>query len=137
MAEPSGAETAHSDEHHSHAVPLRTLAGVFAALIVLTVITVAVAYVDLGELNLFVALSIAVVKGALVALYFMHLRWDSPFNGAVLIVALAFVALFIGLSAQDRGEYKDQIRQYQYDHPERVQPAGSSKKQGGSGEGAS
>lgn len=93
-------------EHHSHAVPFGLLFGVFAALIVLTLLTVAVAQVDLGEFNLLVALLVAVVKGALVVLYFMHLRWDSPFNAIALIAALAFVALFLGLAILDSGEYE-------------------------------
>ena len=36
--------------------------------------------------------------GLLVVMYFMHLRWDSPFNGIVILAALFFVALFIGLA---------------------------------------
>lgn len=89
----------------THVVPLRTLLAVWAALVVLTVVTVAVTYVDLGPLNLAVALLIATVKASLVALYFMHLRWDRPFNALVLIGALAFVALFIGIALIDTTAY--------------------------------
>ena len=75
-----------------------------------TVITVAASKVDLGQANIWVALAIALVKGGLVVMYFMHLRWDSPFNGIVLLAALFFVALFIGLALLDSTSYQPQIK---------------------------
>jgi cytochrome c oxidase subunit IV len=93
--------------HGVHVVPVRLLLTVFAALMALTIITVAVTYVDLGAMNVWVALFIAVIKAGLVAMYFMHLRWDSPFNGIILITALFFVALFIGIAVLDSREYHD------------------------------
>ncbi len=92
-----------------HVVPMKTLAAVWVALIVLTVITVAVTYVDLGPFNLVAALAIATVKGSLVALYFMHLRWDRPFNALVFLGALAFVVLFIGLVLLDTTSYQPNL----------------------------
>ena len=47
---------------------------VFGALLILTLITAGVAYIDLGPLSLAVALAIAVTKAALVMIFFMHLR---------------------------------------------------------------
>ncbi|HEX7010364.1 MAG TPA: cytochrome C oxidase subunit IV family protein [Phycisphaeraceae bacterium] len=102
----------------AHPLPLGLLAGVFAALLVLTFVTVAVTWVDLGVLNIWIALLIAVVKGGLVALYFMHLRYDSPLNGVVLVTALLFVALFIGGAITDSGEYQPNL-----EPPATVQPA--------------
>lgn len=84
-----------------HIVPFRVLLTVFLTLVFATILTVAVTYVNLGALNIWIALGIAVAKAGLVALYFMHLRWDSPFYGIVLIVALMFVILFIGISIMD------------------------------------
>jgi len=92
-----------------HVVPLRTLVGVLLVLLALTVVTVAVTFVDLGRLNLVAALAIAVVKGALVLLYFMHLRWDRPFNAVVLIAALIFVVVFVGLAMLDTFNYQPDI----------------------------
>ena len=57
-----------SDEHA--AATLKAYFRVFGALMVLTALTVAVAYVDLGRWNDFVALSIAITKGVLVVLIF-------------------------------------------------------------------
>ena len=105
---PPAPATTHASNAHdaiAHPVPLKTLIGVFAALIVLTVLTVAVTYVKLGAANIWVALFIAAAKGALVALYFMHLRWDSPFNSIALVTALFFVALLLGIVILDSKEY--------------------------------
>src|SRR3712207_1050412 len=70
------------DTHHGLAqvVSPLMLVGVFAALMVLTLITVAARSIDLGyNANLIIALSIALVKAMLVVMYFMHLRYDSLF----------------------------------------------------------
>src|SRR3989442_435063 len=56
---------------------VRVYVAVFAALVVLTLATVAVSYVDLGPVSVVVALSIAFTKAVLVVLFFMHLR-ESP-----------------------------------------------------------
>jgi len=100
----------HSEEHGvGHVVPLPLLFGVLGVLLFLTVVTVAVTYVDLGQLNIVVALLIAVIKAAFVALYFMHLRWDRPFNAIVLILSLFLVALFIFLSLLDSVQYQADV----------------------------
>jgi cytochrome c oxidase subunit 4 len=96
---------------HPHIVPPRVLLGVYGVLIVLTVATVAITSVNLGPLNIWAALGIAVAKAAFVVLYFMHLRYDKPFNAVVLISALLFVAVFIGIAMMDTGEYKVNYQQ--------------------------
>jgi cytochrome c oxidase subunit IV len=98
------------DSHGVHAVSLKILFSIYFALIVFTAITVAVSRIDLGDGNIWVALMVAVVKCSLVALYFMHLRWDSPFNGMVLCAAFFFVALFIGLAMLDSVSYQAIIK---------------------------
>ena len=106
-----------SDHAHGHGdqvghiAPLRYLMGTGIALLFLTWVTVAVAKVDLGEANIYVALAIAVLKGSLVALFFMHLRWDRPFNGIVFVGSLCFVALFLALSMTDTAEYQADLLQ--------------------------
>jgi cytochrome c oxidase subunit 4 len=109
----------HDDAHgHSdqvgHVVPLRILVGTALALLVLTGVTVGVAGVDFAkfdmpELNIWVALGVAAVKASLVALFFMHLRWDRPFNGIVFVLSIAFVALFIGAAMTDSFSYHDDL----------------------------
>jgi len=99
--------TAEAPPSHVHVMPLKVLIGVWAALVVLTVITVAVTYVDLGRFNLWMALLVATVKASLVGLYFMHLRYDSPVYAFILIVALSFVALFIIGTISDTHAYQE------------------------------
>lgn len=89
-----------------HVVPRRVLFGVLACLLVLTYVTVAVRNFDFGPWNLWIALGVATVKASLVALYFMHLRWDKPINATVLIVSLALVALFVGIALTDTAQYQ-------------------------------
>lgn len=90
----------------AHAVPLSLLIKVYVALVILTGITVAVSRIDLGDGNIWIALIVAVIKCSLVALFFMHLRWDNPFNGIVICIAFFFVALFIGLALLDSVSYQ-------------------------------
>jgi len=103
-------ESAH-DEHGGghHAMPLWILGAVFAALMALTVLTVAVTFVDLGKLNIWVALLIAAVKAGIVAMYFMHLRYDAPFNGVILLASFLFVAIFIAITLTDSNAYQPMI----------------------------
>ena len=108
------ADTASHDEHEiAHVMPLSALFGVFAALMVLTFITVAATWVDLGWFNLPIAMAIATVKATLVALYFMHLRYDAPFNGLAFLAALLFVAVFILIVLLDSIQYQPSIELYQ------------------------
>lgn len=104
---PATHDGAHDDEHHGpHVVPMKLLVGVFAILMFLTVITVGVTSFDFGyEMNLVVAMAIALVKAAFVGLYFMHLRWDAPINGFILVASLLFVTLFIAITLMDSGQY--------------------------------
>jgi cytochrome c oxidase subunit 4 len=88
-----------------HIVPLRILFGTWAALILLTVVTVASTYIDLGDLNIVIALLIAVIKSAFVVLFFMHLKYDKPFHAIVFVSAALFVMLFISLALMDSKEY--------------------------------
>jgi len=92
-----------------HVVPLRILFGTLGALLVLTFVTVAITWFDLGAFNLLAALAIAVVKASLVGLYFMHLRWDRPFNAVVLIFSLVLVALFVGMALLDSLTYQPDV----------------------------
>ena len=109
--------TEHDGDHagdgavHPHIVPPSVLLGVYGILVVLTVATVAITHFDLdklnlGKLNILAALAIAFVKAAFVVLYFMHLRYDTPFNAVVLLSALFFVAVFLGFAMMDTSEYK-------------------------------
>ncbi len=68
---------------------------VWLALLVLTAVTWGVSYVNLGMGNVAVALLIASVKAALVALFFMHLRYENKLVWTFALVPLLFLALII------------------------------------------
>ena len=105
------------EEHHGvgHVVPVRILFTTGIGLLILTAVTVFVADLDFGNLNIWIALAIAFLKGSLVLLFFMHLRYDRPFNGIIFVVSLAFVALFISFALTDTSEYAPDV--YQGDAP--------------------
>ena len=92
-----------------HEVPWTTLLATCIALIILTWLTVAATWFDLGALNLWIALIIATIKAALVVLFFMHLKYDRPFNVIVLVGALLFVLLFVGLTLTDTVVYQPEL----------------------------
>ena len=109
----------HEDETESlvHVADLRVLLAVFGALVVLTAITVGVSYFDFGALNLLVAVSVATVKAALVALYFMHLRYDSLFNAIIFTIGVAFLGLFLIITMMDTVQYTPDIDAYREAQP--------------------
>ena len=88
-------------EHHEHSVPLLVYLAVGGALLVLTVITVAVSFVNLGPFNLVVAIGIATFKAMLVALFFMHLYYDNKLFMAIFTSGLMFLGIFIILTMFD------------------------------------
>ena len=97
-------------DHEHHVVSWKLLTFVFLVLMVLTVLTVAAINVDLGPLNIFVALGIALVKALLVVLIFMHIWWDRGFHGLLIAASLGFVALFIGFTMLDTWQYDPTIQ---------------------------
>ena len=101
-------------EHKIHITPITTYLAVAFGLFILTGITVAASFIDLGSLNIVVALVIASVKALLVALFFMHLLYDNKLYLIVFSAALFFLTLFITLTMFDtnyRGEiYKEQAK---------------------------
>ena len=77
---------------------VRVYITVFVALMVLTVITVAISYLHLSlPVAVTVALFVATVKGALVAGYFMHLVSEKKLIYAVLALTLAFFVALLAL----------------------------------------
>ena len=89
-----------------HIASVKLLLVVWVALMFGTWLTVSASTVDLGFLNIWVGLAIATAKAVLVALYYMHLRWDKPFNAFVFISAFFFLFLFIGFAMMDTAHYQ-------------------------------
>ncbi len=83
---------------------VKSLLGVWIALIVGTGLTVGVTSFDLGAFNIWIGLGIATGQAILVALFYMHLRWDKPFNAYIFVFSFAFLGLFIGLALMDTSQ---------------------------------
>jgi cytochrome c oxidase subunit 4 len=87
-------------EHTTHSQIFYIAIGV--VLLVLTVTTAAVAFVNLGPLNPVVALLIATIKAALVVIFFMHVKGASEkLTGAVVVSGFFFLAILLTLSLAD------------------------------------
>ena len=94
--------------HDLHILPPSVYYGIFGALMVLTALTVGAAYVDLGVLNIGVALGIAVVKASLVVLFFMHVKYGSRLTKLIVGTAFFFLGIMLTLTFSDyltRGWY--------------------------------
>ena len=92
----------HAPDMGDHAVDIdkhvRIYITVFVALMVLTVVTVAVSYLHLPvAMAVTVALLVATVKGALVACYFMHLISEKKLIYAVLALTIAFFVVLLAV----------------------------------------
>jgi cytochrome c oxidase subunit 4 len=77
---------------------------VFVALMALTVITVAISYLDLPPvMAITVALFVATIKGSLVACYFMHLISEKKLIWAVLLITVVKFIALLALPALTEG----------------------------------
>ena len=90
-----------SNDVHQHIDSVKTYILVFLGLIVLTVVTTAVAFVDLGPFSVVVALAIACCKMLLVALFFMHVRHSTRLTKLVVIGGLLWLAILLLLTLGD------------------------------------
>jgi len=79
----------------SHVAPKSQLYAVFATLMVLTVITVLVSRVNLGYLNLPVAMVVAVTKALLVILIFMEVKYSPRLVQVTAAAGFVFLGIMI------------------------------------------
>lgn len=94
---------AHEAESHSgeHIVSPKLYVGIFLFLMVMTAITVFAASVDMGWANPVVALVIATMKATTVILFFMHVKYSTKLTQVVILSALFFLILLLGLTMTD------------------------------------
>jgi len=84
-----------------HVSPKSTYAAIFAALMALTILTIALAYVDIGVLHFPATLGIAILKGTLVVLFFMHVKYSSQLTKLIVSAAFFFLLILFGLTLTD------------------------------------
>lgn len=91
-----------------HIVSPKVYIAIFLALMAGTVLTVAAAGQDFGELNNLIALAIAITKATLVILFFMHVKYSSRLTWLVLGAALVWLVILLGVTMSDY--YSPRIR---------------------------
>ena len=79
--------------NHHHIVPFSIYAKVLSVLLALTALTVAVAQVDFGFLNVLIAMGIATIKAVLVLLFFMHLKYDNRLFPVIFLTGVFFLVI--------------------------------------------
>ncbi|NVB36517.1 cytochrome C oxidase subunit IV family protein [Pseudenhygromyxa sp. WMMC2535] len=130
----NGKPVEHPHEDHHHVSPVWEFTAVFIALLFLTILTYVVSFAGLGPASLPVAMVIAATKGALVAGYFMHLKYEDRFYSFVFLVSLLFVAIFFtftlfdmktsgGLNMESDIEFKRNVE----DHAEAAENAAAMR----------
>lgn len=104
MAHASSHDAHDADGHHGHYVaPVSLLLKVFGALVFFTVLTVATGTADWipGALHVPIALTIALIKVVLVAMFFMGLKHDNRVNTVILSLTTIFVIVFLSFTLFD------------------------------------
>jgi cytochrome c oxidase subunit IV len=84
-----------------HIDSVKTYVAILAFLLIATVVTTAVSFVDLGPFSVVVALTIAVSKMLLVALFFMHIRYSTRLTKLVIIGGLMWLGILLLLTLTD------------------------------------
>jgi cytochrome c oxidase subunit 4 len=88
------------DAHAEHGGP-KVYTRNLVALLILTGITVAAANFNFGSANVVIALTVATIKASLVALFFMHLRWEKKINAIIAVAGFLFLSLLLLFSLLD------------------------------------
>jgi len=84
-----------------HVVPKKIYVAVWATLLLMTLVTTLVAFVDLGRFNTVVALAIATFKASLVVLFFMGVKYAPRLTRVAIICGIFFLALLLAFSMVD------------------------------------
>ena len=107
-------------EHSEHIVSPKVYAAVLVALLVGTVLTVQAAKVDLGRLNIVVALGIATIKMSLVILFFMHGKYSARRTKLVIVAGFFWLAIMLGLTIADYSTRHAEPSRTQLQSPSRL-----------------
>jgi cytochrome c oxidase subunit 4 len=93
---------AHPSAHNEpHVASVGTYVAVFLALMVLTAVTVAAAFVDLGALNNVVMLAIAISKATMVVLIFMHVKHSTRLIKLTVAAGFGWLLILFAYTLQD------------------------------------
>ncbi len=90
------------DHGPGHILPMKIYVGILGALLFFTIITVLAAYQDFTAItgvpgmNMIIAMLIASIKALLVALFFMHLKYENPLTWLYAIFPIVLLFFLIG-----------------------------------------
>jgi cytochrome c oxidase subunit 4 len=84
-----------------HIVPRKTYFLIFFALLVLTAVTTSVAFINLGNFNIVVALLIAGLKASLVILFFMHVKFSTKITKMFVIAGFFWLFIMMAITMTD------------------------------------
>lgn len=102
-----------------HIVQPKSYYKIFGALMVLTILTIVVAFFDFDALNDVVAMTIAVTKATLVILFFMHVYWSTRLTKTIVVAGffwLAIMFVMIGSDYLSRGYVSRGFTQHRERH---------------------
>ena len=85
----------------SHISPKSTYYSIFGILMGLTALTVYAAFHHLGAFNFPVAIGIAITKGTLVVLFFMHAKYSSRLTKLFVGMSFFFLLILFSLTMTD------------------------------------
>ena len=88
-------------QENNHILSYTKLALILGILLILTGVTVAVSYFDLGFFNVPMALGIACTKVTFVLLFFMHLKYEGPIINLSFVGTISFLFIMIGFTFWD------------------------------------
>src|SRR4051812_27579328 len=110
--DPHGFDKGHGHDHGHVIVGPFTLRTILLALLAFTVLTVFLAQAEVWAqnyfhielpwwVNVFGAMTIAVIKALLVMAFFMQLKYDNPINTVLMCFCFAALATFLGFTGMD------------------------------------
>lgn len=73
----------------------------WVTLLIMTVIMVWMSFHSLSAMTVVAVVAVASIQAALVALFFMHLKYDNKANAVTFVLSLLFLGIFAGLTASD------------------------------------
>jgi len=88
-------------DHVGHIIPAKIYVAIWAILMVLTATTVFAATIELHVFNIVLALLIATIKGTLVMLFFMHLRYSTKLTMVTVVASIFWLFILFSLTMTD------------------------------------
>ena len=91
-----------SQQHEaSHTVSYKTYAFILVILLTLTGLTIAVTHINLNTFSVLTALFLASLKSTIVLIYFMHIKFDSPFIKGMVLAIFVLIAVVMLITFLD------------------------------------